>query len=170
MIKKAIIAWFTICIIGAILKLFADWAIATYDRMPTYEETPRIMMTALGDQQLMRKLNVACFYVGGIGGISACTFAYGAELVTKGEATLEIGLTMLVMMLVFFYAFTADRDPDKQRRHYDFDKYMKTPEYYDPTLDVEGKKSLEDFRDRPSASSQIINYDPKDMAEKYRNM
>ena len=47
---------------------------------------------------------------------------------------------------------------------------MRTPEYYDPTLDIEEHKSLEDFRDRPEPKSQIMNYDPKDMAEKYRNM
>ena len=138
------------------------------DRLPTYEETPQFAIAAIAEQTNLQKFRAASFYVGGFGGLAAFTFTCGGiETVLRGEATLEIGLAMFVLLLIFFFALQAGTDPDGNRRHYDFDKYMKTPEYYDPTLDVEGKKSLEDFRD---ASSQIINYDPKDMAEKYRNM
>ena len=141
------------------------------DRMPSYEETPKIVMTVVTEQLKVQKFRAASFYVGGAGGLAAYTFTVGGiEPVLRGEGTLEIGLAMFVLLLVFLYTLKADTDPEGNRRRYNFDKYMRTTEYYDPTLDIEGHKSLEDFRDRPEPKSQIMNYDPKDMAEKYRNM
>ena len=109
------------------------------------------------------------FCSGGASGALAWLFAFnGVGKILGGDLSLETALLMLVCTLIFVFVYQIDQKDT--RRKYNFEKHVRTSDYYDPTLDVDSRKSLEDFKQRPDVSSEYINYAPKETADQYRHL
>ena len=109
------------------------------------------------------------FQAGGLGGLLAERFINGGLVkVLNGEMSLENGLLILVCLLIFIFVYqTGVKD---KTRGYDFEKHTRTSRYYDPTLDVDSRKSLEEFQQSPDVKSQYLNYNPKETQDQYRSL
>lgn len=118
---------------------------------------------------MLEIISMMGFHSGGLGGVLAEIFWIGGiGRLLEGEATLENGLLILVSGLAIIFVFQLDLKDT--RRRYNFEKNTRTSRYYDPTLDVDSRKSLEDFKQSPDISSTYINYAPKETQDQYKNL
>lgn len=118
---------------------------------------------------MLEMILMIVFCSGGASGILAWLFAFnGVDRVLGGDLSLETALLMLVCTLTFVFVYQLDQKDT--RRKYNFEKHVRSSDYYDPTLDVDSRKSLEDFKQRPDISTQYINYNPKENSDQYRNL
>lgn len=118
---------------------------------------------------MLEIISMIGFHSGGLGGVLAELFTVeGVLKMINGEVTLERALLILVSGLAI--VFILQTDIKDTRRRYNFEKNTRTSRYYDPTLDVDSRKSLEDFKQRPDISSTYINYAPKETQDQYKNL
>lgn len=117
------------------------------------------------------KLFALSFFVGGCGGFLAGVFVGALHLILIGAGSLELGLLMLVMMLGFLCAFQKGEMFASRKHYYDPKHYERHPpsRWFDPNLDYEANRPLDEFRDKPELKTQYLDYNPKDTAERYRN-
>ena len=118
---------------------------------------------------MLEIISMTGFQSGGLGGLLAEIFTIeGILQMLNGEVTLERSLLILVCVLTFLFVYQLGLKDT--RRRYDFEKNTRTSRYYDPTLDVDSRKSLEDFKQRPDISTTYINYAPKETQDQYKNL
>lgn len=90
----------------------------------------------------MIDLAAAGYLFGGLGGACAYLFTVrGLASLMRGEASLEIGLMMMICALIFLIAYQAGQKSTARR--YDFDKHWHGRRMifdHDPTIDLEARR------------------------------
>ena len=118
---------------------------------------------------MLEMISMMSFQTGGLGGLLAEIFLIGGiKRLLNGVVTLENGLLILVSGLAIIFILQIDKKDNSRR--YNFDKHTRTSRYYDPTLDVDSRKSLEEFQQSPDVKSQYLNYSPKETQDQYRSL
>ena len=118
---------------------------------------------------MLEIISMTGFQSGGLGGLLAEIFTIeGILQMLNGEVTLERSLLILVSGLAIIFILQIDKKDNSRR--YNFDKHTRTSRYYDPTLDVDSRKSLEEFQQSPDVKSQYLNYSPKETQDQYRSL
>ena len=90
----------------------------------------------------MIDLATAGYLFGGLGGAVGYLFAaVGMSSLMRGEASLEVGLLMMICALIILIAYQAGQK--SKARRYDFDKHWHGRRMifdHDPTIDLEARR------------------------------